>query len=142
VKLQRLVSAAAVLGGREMPGPADLWPIVYAVPEAEAQAIAREALRDLLAETENAALSAAAVEASQGPLARAARIAADAEAVLAARPQEPEAVTAWRLRLEGVAREIDAGFAADALPAALSDARARVVQALGEGGGPPPEKAG
>jgi MoxR-like ATPase len=142
VKLQRLVSAAAVLGGREMPGAADLWPIVYAVPEAEAQAIAREALRDLLAETENAALSAAAVEASQGPLARAARITADAEAVLAARPQEPDALTAWRLRVEGVAREIDAGFAADALPAALSGARARIVQVLGEGGGPPPEKAG
>ncbi|WP_253977130.1 hypothetical protein [Myxococcus dinghuensis] len=70
VKVQKLV-AAAVLAGRSAPGVADLWPLVYAVPTQESQALARDVLRDLLASTENASLSAAALEASAGPLARA-----------------------------------------------------------------------
>jgi MoxR-like ATPase len=37
---------------------------------------------------------------------------------------------AWRLRLEGVAREIDAGFAASALPESLAAVRARITSAL------------
>ena len=38
---------------------------------------------------------------------------------------------AWRLKLEGVAREIDAGFAPDTLPEALAAARAELAQAIG-----------
>ena len=113
VKAQRLVAAAAVMAGRAAPTEADLWPLVVAVPTREGQAAARDALRDVLARSENAALAAAAAEASLGPLARAARIASAGEEALAARPAggDPEALSAWRLRLEGVAREIDAGFA-------------------------------
>lgn len=131
VKAQRLVAAAAVMAGRTQPTEADLWPLVVAVPTREGQAAAREALREVLARTENPALGAAAAEASLGPLARAARIAAAGEEALGARPtsDDPDALSAWRLKLEGVAREIDAGFASP--PAALAEVRSKIVAALG-----------
>ncbi|HZI13580.1 MAG TPA: AAA family ATPase, partial [Myxococcus sp.] len=75
VKVQKLIAAAAALAGRRVPGTADLWPLVYAVPTKEAQALARDVLRELLASAENPALAAAALEASAGPRARAQRIA-------------------------------------------------------------------
>jgi len=131
VKAQRLMAAAAALAGRATPSRADLWPLVYAVPGEEAQGVARDALRDLLTETENAALPVAAAQASLGPLARAARIVSHGQDVLAARPTGDEAaLAAWCLRLEGVAREIDAGFALDQLPPALRDLRTRLVDVL------------
>jgi MoxR-like ATPase len=118
------------MAGRAHPTEADLWPIVAAVPTREGQAAARDALRDVLARSENAALSAAALEASLGPLARATRLADAAEAALAARPEGGDALDGWRLKLEGVAREIDAGFAPTALPERLAAARARLVATL------------
>jgi MoxR-like ATPase len=125
VKVQRLVSAAAALAGRRTPGMADLWPLVYAVPTKEAQALARDVLREVLARSENPALSAAALEASAGPLARAQRVAKAGRTVLAERPADadPEALASWRLKLEGVARELDAGFAPEALPEELRAVR-------------------
>ncbi|MFE8603170.1 AAA family ATPase [Archangium violaceum] len=134
VKAQRLVAAAAALAGRATPGVADLWPLVYAVPTQEAQALARDVLRELLAHSENPALSAAALEASAGPLARAQRIAQAGRAVLAARPGEGdvEALASWRLKLEGVAREMDAGFAPEALPEELRAVREELRVALAQ----------
>lgn len=136
VKVQRLVAAAAALAGRATPGVADLWPLVYAVPTKEAQALARDVLRDVLSASENPALSAAALEASAGPLARAQRIAQAGHALLEARPVEGDvdAVAAWRLKLEGVAREMDAGFAPEALPETLRALRGAVAAALEEAG--------
>jgi MoxR-like ATPase len=125
VKLQRLIAAAAALDGRAAPGPADLWPIIYAVPTAEGQAQARDALRDLLAASANTALGAAAAEASLSGPARAQRL-IDAGRALLADPGSD----GWRLRLESVAREIDAGFAAAARPPALSEIRTEIVAAL------------
>lgn len=133
VKVQRLVAAAAVMAGRLVPTEADLWPIVLAVPTREAQNAARDALRDVISRSENPALAAIAAEASLGPLARAARIGEAAEALLAERPlaADAEAVDRWRLKLEGVAREIDAGFARLHLPEALASVRARIVAEVG-----------
>jgi len=132
VKAQRLVAAAAALAGRTAPGLADLWPLIYAVPTKEGQALARDVLREQLAHTENSALAAAALEASAGPLARAQRIAQAGRIVLAERPtaEAPEALAAWRLKLEGVAREMDASFAPEALPAELQAVRAELRTAL------------
>jgi MoxR-like ATPase len=120
VKAQRLVASAAVLSGRREASAADLWPLVFAVPTAEGQELARE----------SEALRAAAEEASQGPLARSARIVRDVEALLAEAPKSGEGGEAFRLKLEGVAREIDAGFAPGSMPPALAEARDRVVAAL------------
>ncbi len=126
VKLQRLVAAAAALDGRAEATTADLWPILYAVPTALGQAQAREALRPLLEASANATVGSAAAEASLAPAARAARLIDAAQALLAA-DDDP----ARRLRLEAVAREIDAGFAADARPPALAEVRAAIVRTLG-----------
>jgi MoxR-like ATPase len=132
VKLQSLIAAAAVLSGRTTPSEADLWPIVFAVPTAAGQRTARDVLRDLLASAENTALPVAAAEASLGPLARATLIARTGREVLADAPTNGDAGArqAWRLRLEGVAREIDAGFASEAMPTELRDVRAQIVAAL------------
>jgi MoxR-like ATPase len=132
VKVQRLIAAAAALAGRKTPGVEDLWPLIYAVPTQEGQALAREVLRELLASTENPALAAAALEASAGPLARAQRIARAGREVLGDRPADTalEELSAWRLKLEGVVREMDAGFAPEALPAELQALREEIRGAL------------
>ena len=129
VKIQRLIAAAAALAGRSQPTSADIWPIILAVPTREQQTVARETLRDLLDATENATLPAAAEDASQGPLARAARLTTFGNEILAAQPVSADSreTEAWQLRLEGIAREIDSGFAANALPRPLADVRERIV---------------
>ncbi|HEX9402020.1 MAG TPA: AAA family ATPase [Anaeromyxobacter sp.] len=133
VRLQSIVAAAAALAGRAQPGDADLWPIVFAVPGADGQRLARDVLRDELAPTENATLPAAAEDASAAPLARATRLARAGEEVFALRPGSGDApaLARWSLRLESVAREIDAGFPPEGLPPPLSALRARIVEALG-----------
>jgi MoxR-like ATPase len=133
VKVQRLMAAAAALAGRATPTEADLWPLILAVPTSEQQSEARECLRDLLDRTENSALAHAAEEASLGPLARAARLAAAGRDAIAAWPgnDDPRALEGWRLRLEGIAREMDAGFAPESLPSELAEVRARIVGVLG-----------
>jgi MoxR-like ATPase len=134
VKSQRLIAAAAALAGRAQPTEADLWPLVFIVPTREEQATAREALADVLARTENAALSAAAEEASAGPLVRASRLVASGKETLAARPasEDADATENWRLKLEGIVREIDAGFAPEAMPAALAEVRGQIAVVVSE----------
>ncbi len=137
VKLQQLIAAAAALAGRTRATEADLWPIIVAVPTAEGQAQAREVLADLLAAADNAATPFAAAEASQGPLARARLLEGAGARLLANRPEpEPEpsdgdpALRSWRLALEGLARDIDAGFSADQLPPGLVTLRAELSALL------------
>ncbi|MCB9699610.1 MAG: AAA family ATPase [Alphaproteobacteria bacterium] len=127
VKTQKLVAAAAALAGRDTPTEADLWPIVTAVPTAHAQGSARSALHDLLAASESASLPSAAVMVSQGPLARA-QLLVEAGTALLDTPTPDED---WRLRAEGVLREVDAGFERASLPEALAAVRTRLADALG-----------
>jgi MoxR-like ATPase len=129
VKVQRLIAAAAVLDGRANPGEGDLWPLIAAIPTREEQTVARECLRDLLAASRNATLPAAAESAAAGPAARALRLARAGEELLANRPaaDDPE-LAGWHLKLEGVAREIDAGFVPEQLPEELQQVRERIVQ--------------
>lgn len=126
VKSQRLVAAAAVLDGREAPSAADLWPIIYAIASEEDQITAREVLREQLAASNNVALGAAVEEASNGMLARAQRLVEQAEAMLAL-PEEQRN----RLALEALGREIDAGFALNAMPEQLKSVRERLIEVLG-----------
>ncbi|MEZ4430486.1 MAG: AAA family ATPase [Nannocystaceae bacterium] len=133
VKLQRLIAAAATLDGRAQATGADLWPIVFAIADPSSQERARELLRDTLAAARSAAVGAAAEHASLGPLARADRLCRSARALLDVDPgDEPVARRRWRLKLEGVAREIDAGFARASLPDALAEVRSELVARLGE----------
>ncbi|MCI0487183.1 MAG: AAA family ATPase, partial [Blastocatellia bacterium] len=133
VKSQKLVAAAAVLAGRAKPTDEDLWPIVFVVPTREQQSLARDCLRGLLSHTENTTLPFAAEEASLGPLARASRILAAGRQALSLQPQSHEAETreSWLLKLEGIAREIDAGFTADQIPPDLAEIRSKIVEILG-----------
>jgi MoxR-like ATPase len=131
VRVQRLVAAAAVLDGRTTATGADLWPIVWAVQTPQGQSLAREALGELLVPTQNRTLTAAAAEASSGPLARAARVVELGRSVLDGRPGgDADALATWRRRVEAIARDIDAGFRADALPPALAALRNEVVAVL------------
>jgi MoxR-like ATPase len=133
VQAQRLVAAAAVLAERTSATRADLWPIIYAIPTREEQNEAREQLRDELAESDNPSLAAASEDASLGPLARARRLTEAGRELIGSRPP-PESDAAarreWRARAEGVAREIDAGFAPEASPEDLRAVRSQLVDAM------------
>ena len=131
VKLQRLTAAAAALDGRAQATRRDLWPIVYALPTAEAQALGRSTLSELLAESASGALGAAALAASNGPRALADRLARDAERALQASDDPPERRA---LRLMALAREIDAAFSPEARTPELEAVRARLVAALAHEG--------
>lgn len=126
VKTQKLIAAAAVLDGRETPDGGDLWPLVWAIPTLEGQTLARETLRDKLGFSRNAALPASSEEASNGPLARALRLENAARDLLAQTSRDE----GWRLKLEGVAREMDAAFGSENLPELLGATRAAIVEVL------------
>lgn len=138
VKCQRLVAAAAVMDGRAQPSDADLWPVIYVLPDRASQETARQLLAESLAASANATLGNACLEASLGPLARAGKIVEAAEALLSAPPSaeaDPQGHADWLLRAESLAREIDAGFAAEALPDDLRTVRTRLTEVLGGGAG-------
>lgn len=130
VKAQFLIAAAALLDGRTSPTEADLWPLVFVVPTPEQQDIARETLRDLLSSATNKTLLSAAEEASAGPLVRAMRLARIGSAVLAAEPPEQNERHAWRLKLEGIVREMDASLAPEQMSNELSAVRSSIIKVL------------
>jgi MoxR-like ATPase len=126
VRVQRLIAAAAALAGRAAAEADDLWPLIFALPSAETQALARGVLKQQLEAVRSASMPGAALEASQGRAARAVLLQERASVLLGEEVRDE----AWRLKLEGVARDIDAAFAPDALPAALKERRERIVQTL------------
>ncbi len=132
VKMQRLIASAAILDGRTIAQPSDLWTLIYAVPTHEQQSLARDSLHELLSETENKTLPFAAEDASLGALARATRLVNIANETLVNRPLENENQDAWKLKIEGIAREIDAGFNLETMPKDLAEVREKVVSILGK----------
>ncbi|MBI5501882.1 MAG: AAA family ATPase [Deltaproteobacteria bacterium] len=135
VRTQRLIAAATVIDDRSEATAADLWPLVLAVPTAEQQQTARETLHDLLEQVHSATLPAAAMMASHGAQARARLIVEIGEALLGTPPaaDDETALRRWRLRLEGVLREIDAGFVTASLPSGLKELRERLAVMTGSG---------
>jgi MoxR-like ATPase len=129
VRSQRLVAAAAVLDGRAAATAADLWVLPLIAPTADAQALARDTLADLLGTSHNRSLLHAAEELSRGPLARAERLTHTGEALLAELGLPPHPRDE-RLRLEATLREIDASFAVDSVPEQLGAVRERLVAAV------------
>ncbi len=128
VRAQHLVAAAATLDGRTTATDADLWPLPLVVATRDAQPVAREVLSDLVGAASNAALPFAAEVLSAGPSARAGRLAVAGKELLDSFTGEPDPDD--RLKVEAVLREIDAGFAADAMPAQLAAIRGRLVDVL------------
>jgi len=135
VRIQRLIAAAAVLSGRDRPMEADLWPIVFALPNEQSQHLGREVLRDFLTASENGCLLSAPAESSLGPKARGARILRDGAALLSAEATDGTGKNGWLLKIEGIAREIDATFTADTTPPEIAALRTRIVEALASAAG-------
>ncbi|MCB9589605.1 MAG: AAA family ATPase [Polyangiaceae bacterium] len=131
VRSQRLVAASAVLAGRAEVSRADLWPLIFALPTAEAQAAGREVLAELLSESQNTSLLSAALESSLGARARAGRLLRDGRALLDDRQAAADR-GAWRLAVENLARDIDASFGSQNLEPELQALREEVVKVLGE----------
>lgn len=123
----RLVAAAAALAGRSQATQADLWPLIYAVPDEEGQRRAREVLRELLDAADNPTLPSAAEAASAGRASRRRRLLSLGGTLLEEPAPEDEG---WRLRAESVARELDAAFAPEERTGALGALRTRLAEAL------------
>lgn len=122
VRSQNLIAAAAAISGREKASSADLWPLLLTVPTEAEQKLARSCLESLLRESDSDALHHLAEEVSSAPAVRARGLLEAGEKALAA-PVDP-------LRLEGVLRDIDAGFRAETLPDELLRLRERLKSAL------------
>ncbi|UUQ64612.1 AAA family ATPase [Pseudomonas fuscovaginae UPB0736] len=127
VKSQRLIAAAALLGGRLQATEADLWPLLYALATQEAQQHGREVLREVLHLSSNRNLFTAVEEATLLPMSRASRLIESAQSCLMRaasggvfEPGESEAVL----------REIDANFSADSMPPELLGLRGLLVKQL------------
>ena len=129
VRTQNLIAAAAALAGRRAANVSDLWPLIYAIPTQAEQESARDTLRELLAESESS-LSAAALDASSGPRARAKRLAEAATSLLEG-VADSEDEESWKLRAEGILRELDASFPAHGRPEPLPALRERLIARLG-----------
>jgi MoxR-like ATPase len=126
VRSQRLIAAAAALDGRAVASTADLWVLPMIAPTADDQATAQEVLSDLIEQASSASLIHAAEQFSRGRRARAARLTATGEELLAQLTDTADD----RLRVEAALREIDAGFATSEMPEALALVRARLTHAL------------
>jgi MoxR-like ATPase len=125
VRAQRLVAAAAVLDGRTTATDADLWALLPAVPTHLAQQRATDVLGPLLERSRSGVAGTAAEEASRGLLATAERIVRTHVEYLGLPVGEDR-----MLRMEGLAREIDATFPPGALPVAIVAVRAALVDEL------------
>jgi MoxR-like ATPase len=124
VKSQRLIAAAALLGGRDKASQADLWPLFYILPTHEAQQHAREVLRDVFAPSANVNLFSAVEEASLQPMSRLARLCESSRACLAAEEKQR------KTEAEALLREIDANFSTESLPGELRALRIQLAELL------------
>ena len=122
VRAQNLIAAAAALADRDQATPADLWPLVLAVPTAAEQQLARQCLEEVLAASDNPSLFRLAEEVSAAQSVRARRFLESGQDLLQA--------SADPLKLEGLLRDIDAHFAPDTLPPELAQMRAQLKAAL------------
>lgn len=123
VKAQQLVAAAAALAGRVEAEAGDLWPLLYVLPSAGAQASGRDVLAPWLEATINATLRHASEAASGQPLARVPRL-------LEAAGQLGTDATADAL--EQWLKEVDSSFDPAQLPDALAGARSTLLAQLAQ----------
>lgn len=126
VRVQHLVAAAAALAGRTVAEASDLWPLVFALPSVEGQTLARAILKRELDGAQSESMRAAADEATQGRAARARLLEERAAALLTAETRDE----GWRLKLEGIARDIDATFGPESLTGSLQAYRQRLSDVL------------
>ncbi len=121
VKGQKAIAAAALLRGKMVAGPEDLWPVTFLVQDPSRQSEASELLENELKETHNPVLTSSAAEATYGATAHAAHLAAQGENLMAAKPglATDPAYEIWLVRMETLLTQIDAAFDSDNLPQSL-----------------------
>lgn len=129
VRVQRLIAAAAVLDGRLVGTPRDLWVLPLVVPTADAQELATSVLSDLVDVASNQTVPHAAEAYAQGRAARAGRLTVVAGELLAS--LEIDISADERIRVEAMLREIDASVATEDQSERLSAARSALVARLG-----------
>lgn len=129
VRAQRLIAASAALDGRSHADADDLWVLPLIAPTLDAQRLAQDLLADVMSQARNSVLAHAADQLSRGRAARADRLTAAADQLLAELAGHRLGHDN-RLRVEASLRDIDASFAVAELPAALAAARQRLIALL------------
>lgn len=132
VKGQKAIAVAALMRGKLIAGPEDLWPVTYLVQDPVRQGEARELLEVELKSTHNPVLSQSASEATYGATAHAAQLLGLGENLIASRPslKTDENYEMWLVRLESLQTRIDAAFDSENLPQGLRILRASLVSHL------------
>lgn len=132
VKGQKAIAVAALMRGKLIAGPEDLWPVTYLVQDPIRQGEARELLETELKNTHNPVLSQSAAEATYGATAHAAQLLGLGEALIANKPslKTDETFEMWLVRLESLQTRIDAAFDSDTLPQGLRVLRTSIISHL------------
>ena len=129
IRVQRLIAAAAVLDGRLVASPGDLWVLPLIVPTADTQATATSVLSDLIADATNRDRAARRRDLLPGP--RSARGAAGRGCGRTAGLLDGRMSADERIRVEALLREIDASVASEERPEGPETARSALVARLG-----------
>ncbi|MEP3890657.1 MAG: AAA family ATPase [Hellea sp.] len=132
VKGQKAIAVAALMRGKLVAGPEDLWPVTYLVQDPARQSEARELLETELKNTHNPVLSTSAAEATYGATAHAAQLLGLGEALIADKPslRTDANYEMWLVRLESLQTRIDAAFEPKDLPQGLRLLRTSLISHL------------
>jgi MoxR-like ATPase len=141
IKGQKLIAAAALLGGRTKATIADLWPVIYMVQDPALQAEVKDLLAAELAKGENTLLRESVKQSSFGPQALAQDLVIYGQELLSQKPTlvSDPGFEVWQVKLESLLTRIDAGFATDDMPPTLSVLRTGLVAAVSSDDTPQPE---
>lgn len=143
VKGQKLIAAAALLGGRTQATIADLWPVIYMVQDPALQTEVKDLLAAELSKGENTLLRESVKQSSFGPQALAADLVIYGQELLSQKPAlvSDPGFEVWQVKLESLLTRIDGGFATDDMPPTLSVLRAGLVAAVSSDATPRPQAA-
>lgn len=144
IKGQKLIAAAALLGGRSQATPADLWPIIYMVQDPALQAEVKDLLAAELSKGENTLLRESVKQSSFGPQALAEDLVTYGQELLSKKPAlvSDSGFEVWQVKLESLLTRIDAGFASDDMPPMLSVLRTGLIAAVSSDDTPRPDASG
>jgi MoxR-like ATPase len=126
VKGQKCIAAAALVAGRMVAGPEDLWPIIFLIQDKNVQQEMRDLLQEELKASTNGVFANAVKEASLGAHAHIQDLQRYGLKLLEEKPKLQAGMSweAWLVRAEALLTQIDAGFRKDALPETLRSLRA------------------
>ncbi|MBI1494373.1 AAA family ATPase [Halocynthiibacter styelae] len=144
VKGQKLIAAAALLGGRSKASVADLWPVIYMIQDPDLQNEVKDLLAAELGKGENILLSESVKQSSSGPQARAVDLTKYGQDLLSQKPAltSDPGFEIWQVKLESLLTRIDAGFSAEDMPQTLSVLRTGLIASVSSDDTPAPKATG